>query len=263
MNIIMILEMAASAGDRAAVTADDRSLSASGLPRLSRADPEWGQRLVAVLVGSGDPIEIQQWVPRTPALVQDARHDRVPRRPAQDRDRKTTAPRPAGRLGDHPCLRPSSSALRTRRYRLQGHAARRRRVRAGPPLVAAVAAGLDPALIDDVVLGESLYGGGDIARYAAIDGRARARRRAGPQPPLRRRAWPPCQTAAATCGPAWTELVIAGGVELGVDLAPFKRRVRHRRVGPTGCRRPTPTGPTRPTWTCRSPSAGTPPSRPA
>ncbi|HLM29102.1 MAG TPA: thiolase family protein [Acidimicrobiales bacterium] len=30
-------------------------------------------------------------------------------------------------------------------------------------------AGVDPAVIDDVVLGESLYGGGDIARYAAIE----------------------------------------------------------------------------------------------
>jgi acetyl-CoA C-acetyltransferase len=29
--------------------------------------------------------------------------------------------------------------------------------------------GLDPAVIDDVVLGESRYGGGDIARYAAIE----------------------------------------------------------------------------------------------
>ncbi|MEZ5167015.1 MAG: hypothetical protein R2695_11205 [Acidimicrobiales bacterium] len=29
--------------------------------------------------------------------------------------------------------------------------------------------GLDPALIDDMVLGESLYGGGDIARYVAVD----------------------------------------------------------------------------------------------
>jgi acetyl-CoA C-acetyltransferase len=29
--------------------------------------------------------------------------------------------------------------------------------------------GLDPELVDDVVLGESLYGGGDIARYAAIE----------------------------------------------------------------------------------------------
>ena len=28
--------------------------------------------------------------------------------------------------------------------------------------------GLDPALVDDVVLGESRYGGGDIARHAAI-----------------------------------------------------------------------------------------------
>jgi acetyl-CoA acetyltransferase len=29
--------------------------------------------------------------------------------------------------------------------------------------------GVDPALVDDVNLGESLYGGGDIARYAAIE----------------------------------------------------------------------------------------------
>jgi acetyl-CoA acetyltransferase family protein len=29
--------------------------------------------------------------------------------------------------------------------------------------------GIDPMLIDDVVLGESLYGGGDIARYSAIE----------------------------------------------------------------------------------------------
>lgn len=30
-------------------------------------------------------------------------------------------------------------------------------------------AGIDPELVDDVVLGESLYGGGDVARYAAIE----------------------------------------------------------------------------------------------
>ena len=30
-------------------------------------------------------------------------------------------------------------------------------------------AGVDPALVDDVVMGESLYGGGDVARYAAIE----------------------------------------------------------------------------------------------
>src|SRR5207247_9866789 len=29
--------------------------------------------------------------------------------------------------------------------------------------------GLDPALVDDMVLAETLYGGGDIARYIAIE----------------------------------------------------------------------------------------------
>lgn len=29
--------------------------------------------------------------------------------------------------------------------------------------------GIDPSIVDDVVMGESLYGGGDIARYAAIE----------------------------------------------------------------------------------------------
>src|SRR5258708_15266483 len=31
--------------------------------------------------------------------------------------------------------------------------------------------GIAPELVDDVVMGESLYGGGDIARYAAIEAR--------------------------------------------------------------------------------------------
>src|SRR5689334_25418783 len=29
--------------------------------------------------------------------------------------------------------------------------------------------GLDPTRVDDIVLAESLYGGGDIARYVAVD----------------------------------------------------------------------------------------------
>ncbi|MCB1005439.1 MAG: acetyl-CoA C-acyltransferase, partial [Acidimicrobiales bacterium] len=29
--------------------------------------------------------------------------------------------------------------------------------------------GVDPARVDDVVLGEALYGGGDLARYAATE----------------------------------------------------------------------------------------------
>lgn len=35
-------------------------------------------------------------------------------------------------------------------------------------VVTAAADGLDPALVDDVVLGEGLYGGGVVARHAAI-----------------------------------------------------------------------------------------------
>src|SRR5258708_23849718 len=31
--------------------------------------------------------------------------------------------------------------------------------------------GIAPELVDDVVMGESLYGGGDIARYAAVEAR--------------------------------------------------------------------------------------------
>ncbi|MDL4816359.1 class I adenylate-forming enzyme family protein [Actinomadura opuntiae] len=49
MNIIMILEMAASAGDRAAVTADGRSLGASALLRLARAAAHRFRRHPAVL----------------------------------------------------------------------------------------------------------------------------------------------------------------------------------------------------------------------
>jgi acyl-CoA synthetase (AMP-forming)/AMP-acid ligase II len=49
MNIAMILEMAASAGDRPAVAADGRSLTASGLLDLARATAERFKRYPAVL----------------------------------------------------------------------------------------------------------------------------------------------------------------------------------------------------------------------
>src|SRR5216683_4320366 len=49
MNIGMILEMAASAGDRPAVTADSRSLTASGLLRLAHAAAARFRRYPAVL----------------------------------------------------------------------------------------------------------------------------------------------------------------------------------------------------------------------
>jgi len=49
MNITMILEMAASAGDRPAVTAEDRSLSAAALLDLARAAARWFRHYPAVL----------------------------------------------------------------------------------------------------------------------------------------------------------------------------------------------------------------------
>jgi acetyl-CoA acetyltransferase family protein len=71
-------------------------------------------------------------------------------------------------------------------------------------------AGIDPALVDDVVLGESLYGGGDIARYAAIEaglvhapGVAQNRHCASSLSAV--------QTAAASIRAGMDRVVIAGG----------------------------------------------------
>jgi acetyl-CoA acetyltransferase family protein len=72
--------------------------------------------------------------------------------------------------------------------------------------------GVDPALIDDVVLGESLYGGGDIARYAAIEagldhvaGLAHNRHCAAGLAAV--------TTAAATVRAGMDRVVVAGGVQ--------------------------------------------------
>ena len=71
-------------------------------------------------------------------------------------------------------------------------------------------AGIDPDLVDDVVLGESLYGGGDIARYAAIEaglvhapGVAQNRHCASSLSAV--------QTAAASIRSGMDRVVIAGG----------------------------------------------------
>ena len=70
--------------------------------------------------------------------------------------------------------------------------------------------GIDPALVDDVVLGESLYGGGDIARYAAIEaglvhapGVAQNRHCASSLSAV--------QTAAASIRAGMDRVVVAGG----------------------------------------------------
>ena len=121
-------------------------------------------------------------------------------------------------------------------------------------VVSAAAAGLDPDQIDDVILGEGLYGGGVIARHAAITaglpavpGLAQNRHCAASLAAV--------QTAAAACARAWTSC--DRGRRDSASTAPRSRL----RVGgdwldpwvpPTH-----PDRPDAPNWTCRSPSAGT------
>jgi acetyl-CoA acyltransferase len=78
-------------------------------------------------------------------------------------------------------------------------------------VVSAAAAGLDPALVDDVILGEGLYGGGVFARHAAITagltevpGLAHNRHCAAGLAAV--------QGAAASVRAGMDELIIAGGV---------------------------------------------------
>jgi acetyl-CoA acyltransferase len=88
-------------------------------------------------------------------------------------------------------------------------------------VVGAAAEGIDPALIDDVILGEGLYGGGVIARYAAIT--------AGltPVPGLAQNrhcaaGLAAVQSAAASVRAGMDELIIAGGVN-SASTAPRSR----------------------------------------
>jgi acetyl-CoA C-acetyltransferase len=83
--------------------------------------------------------------------------------------------------------------------------------------------GVDPALIDDVVLGESLYGGGDIARYAAIEaglervpGLAHNRHCAAGLAAL--------TTAAATIRAGMDRVVVAGGAQSSSTSPRARRR---------------------------------------
>ena len=83
---------------------------------------------------------------------------------------------------------------------------------------------LDPQLVDDVVLGETLYGGGDIARYAAIEaglehapGVAHNRHCASGLAAV--------VTAAATVRAGMDRVVVAGGVQSMSTSPRSKRRV--------------------------------------
>ncbi len=85
-------------------------------------------------------------------------------------------------------------------------------------------AGVDPALVDDVVMGESLYGGGDIARYAAIEagldhvaGVAHNRHCASGLAAV--------TTAAATVRAGMDRVVIAGGAQSSSTSPRSTRRI--------------------------------------
>lgn len=84
--------------------------------------------------------------------------------------------------------------------------------------------GLDPALIDDVVMGESRYGGGDMARFAALEaglehvaGVAHNRHCASGLAAV--------TTAAATIRAGMDRVVVAGGAESSSTSPRFMRRV--------------------------------------
>ena len=88
-------------------------------------------------------------------------------------------------------------------------------------VVSAAATGLDPDRIDDVILGEGLYGGGVVARHAAITaglpavpGLAQNRHCAAGQAAV--------QSAAASVRAGMDELLIAGGVN-SASTAPKSR----------------------------------------
>lgn len=84
--------------------------------------------------------------------------------------------------------------------------------------------GVDPTVLDDVVLGESLYGGGDLARYAAIEsglvgvpGVAHNRHCASGLAAV--------QSAAASIRAGMDKLVVAGGVQSTSTSPRSTRRV--------------------------------------
>jgi acetyl-CoA C-acetyltransferase len=84
-------------------------------------------------------------------------------------------------------------------------------------------AGIDPELVDDVVLGEALYGGGDIARFAAIEaglvnapGVAHNRHCASGMAAI--------QTAAASIIAGMDKVVVAGGTNSLSTLPRSQRR---------------------------------------
>ena len=84
--------------------------------------------------------------------------------------------------------------------------------------------------IDDLVLAESLQGGGVIGRHTAVTLGLEHGARHGRQPPLRGRPERRADRAPVASGPAWTSVVVAGGTE-SLSSMPQVTQVRPR-LGP-------------------------------
>lgn len=98
-------------------------------------------------------------------------------------------------------------------------------------VVSAAAEGVDPAQVDDVILGEGHYGGGVVARHAAITagltsvpGLALNRHCAAGQAAV--------QTAAASVRAGMDELVIAGGVNAASTAPKMRLRAGEEWIDP-------------------------------
>ncbi len=98
-------------------------------------------------------------------------------------------------------------------------------------VLTAVSAGIDTALVDDVILGEGLYGGGVVARHAAITagltsaaGQAQNRHCAASLTAV--------QSAAASIRAGMDELVIAGGVNSSSTSPKFRFRSGEEWIDP-------------------------------
>ena len=112
-------------------------------------------------------------------------------------------------------------------------------------VVSAASAGLDPEQVDDVILGEGLYGGGVIARHAAVTagltavpGQAQNRHCAAGSAAV--------QSAAGSIRAGMDELIIAGGVNSASTSPKSRFRVGEDWIDPWT----SPTHPDRPDAPC-------------
>ena len=122
--------------------------------------------------------------------------------------------------------------------------------------------GVDHADVDDLQMGESLQGGGDIARYAAVDlgllnvpGVALNRHCASGMAAV--------QGAAASIRAGMDRVVIAGGSESISSSPAAMKRTMAPTIWPRGCRRVTRLRPKLRRSTCRSRWGGTVRRKPA